>query len=62
MPIFKTDGIYYYFIDCIFKQKAMTELYNDIVDKIIEHNITVFVVENNIDTSLKTLLEEKATS
>ena len=59
MPIFKTDGVYYYFFDCVFKQKAMTDLYDEIVDKIIEHNITVFVVENNIDTSLKTLLEEK---
>lgn len=59
MPIFKTDGEKYYFIDCIFEQKAMTELYDDIVDKIIEHTITKFVIENNIDTSLKTLLEEK---
>ena len=59
MPIFKTDGTKYYMIDCLFRQKAMTELYDDIVDKIIEHNVTTFVVENNIDTSLKTLLEEK---
>ena len=59
MPIFRTDGTKYYMIDCIFKQKAMTELYDLIVDKIIEHNITTLVVENNIDTSLKTLLEEK---
>ena len=59
MPIFKTDGQKYYFVDCIFKQKAMTDLYDDIVDKIIEHTIVKFVIENNIDTSLKTLLEEK---
>lgn len=59
MPIFRTDGYKYYMIDCIFKQKAMTDLYDDIIDKIIEHNITNFVVENNIDTSLKTLLTEK---
>lgn len=59
MPICKTDGYKYYMIDCIFRQKAMTDLYDDIVDKIIEHNITVLVVENNIDTSLKALLEEK---
>lgn len=58
MPIFKTDGTYYYMIDCIFKQKPMTDLYDDIVDKIIEHNITRFVIENNIDVSLKKLLEE----
>lgn len=59
MPIFKTDGEKFYFVDCIFKQKAMTELYDDIVDKIIEHNVIKFVVENNIDTSLKTLLDDK---
>lgn len=59
MPIYKTDGQKYYFIDCIFQKKAMTELYNEIVDKIIQHTITRFVIENNIDTSLKTLLDEK---
>ena len=59
MPIFRTDGQKYYFVDCIFRQKAMTDLYDDIVDKIIEHTIVKFVIENNIDTSLKTLLEEK---
>lgn len=59
MPIFKTDGKKYYMIDCIFRQKAMTDLYDDIVDKIIEHNVVTFVIENNIDTSLKTLLEGK---
>lgn len=59
MPIFKTDGDKYYLIDCIFEKKPMTDLYDDIVDKIIEHTITRFVVENNIDTSLKTLLEQK---
>ena len=30
-----------------------------IVEKIIEHNITRLAVENNTDTSLKTLLEDK---
>lgn len=59
MPIFRTDGEKYYFIDCIFQKKAMTELYNDIVDKIIEHTVTRFVIENNTDTSLKTLLEDR---
>lgn len=58
MPIFKTDGISYYMIDCIFQKKAMTDLYEDIIAKIEEHNITQLCVENNTDTSLKTLLEE----
>lgn len=59
MPICRADGEKYYFIDCIFQKKAMTELYDEIVEKIIEHNITRLAIENNTDTSLKTLLEEK---
>ena len=58
MPIHKTDGIYYYLIDVIFKKKAMTELYEEIIAKIEEHHITWLVIENNTDTSLKTLLDE----
>lgn len=59
MPIFKTDGVNYYLEDCIFKKKPMTELYDEIIAKIEQHNITWLVVENNTDTSLKTLLETK---
>lgn len=58
MPIFKTDGIYYYMIDVIFKKKAMTELYEEIIAKIEEHHITWLVIENNTDTSLKALLDK----
>lgn len=50
---------FYYMIDCIFKQKPMTDLYDEIVDKIIEHNVVDFVIENNTDTSLKALIEMK---
>ena len=59
MPIFKTGGESYYFIDCLFKAKAMTDMYDEIIAKIEEHNITWLVVENNTDTSLKTLLDQK---
>lgn len=63
MPIFKKSfNGKYYFIDCIFKKKPMSDLYDEIVDKIIEHKIIDFVIENNTDTSLKTLLEEKLES
>ena len=34
-------------------------VYDEIIAKIEEHNITWLVVENNTDTSLKTLLEQK---
>ena len=53
------DDGYYYMIDCIFQKKPMTDLYDDIVDKIIEYNIVEFVIENNTDTSLKSLIELK---
>ena len=59
MPIFKYDGTYYYLIDVLFEAKAMTDLYTDIINKIEEHNITWLVIENNTDTSLKTLLEDR---
>lgn len=60
MPIHKHgEDDYYYMTDCIFKQKPMTDLYDEIIDKIIEHTIVELVIENNTDTSLKTLLEEK---
>lgn len=60
MPIYRHgDDSYYYMTDCIFKQKPMTDLYDEIVDKIIEHNIILLVIENNTDTSLKALIEMK---
>ncbi|MEI3530087.1 MAG: phage terminase large subunit [Bacilli bacterium] len=60
MPILKSDGNgNYYFVDCIFKQKPMEDLYDEIIEKIIEHKIIKLVIENNIDTSLKTLLTDR---
>ena len=60
MPIFKNDNNgNHYLIDGIFKQKPMDDLYDEIIEKIIENTITTLVIENNIDTSLKNLLSEK---
>jgi predicted phage terminase large subunit-like protein len=59
MPICKKKDNDFYMIDVLFKQKPMTDLYDEIVDKIIQHNIILFSVENNIDVSLKTLLEDR---
>lgn len=60
MPIFKNDNNgTHYLIDAIYKQKPMDDLYDEIIEKIIEHRITTLVIENNIDTSLKRLLEDK---
>lgn len=60
MPIFKNDNNgNHYLIDAIYKQKPMDDLYDEIIEKIIENKITTLVIENNIDTSLKRLLEDK---
>ena len=56
--LFKTDGKNYYMTDVIFKKKAMTDLYEEIIAKIEEHHITWLVIENNTDTSLKALLDK----
>lgn len=60
MPIFQNDNNgNHYLVDAIYKQKPMDDLYDEIIEKIIEYRITTLVIENNIDTSLKRLLEDK---
>ena len=59
MPIIYTIEGKNYLVDCLYKKKSMRELYDYIVDKIIEHGVTAMVLENNIDTSLKLVLENR---
>lgn len=60
MPIFKNDNNgNHYLIEAIYKKKPMDDLYDEIIEKIIEHRITTLVIENNIDTSLKRLSEDR---
>lgn len=60
MPIVKSDNNdSYYLVDAIFQQKPMDSLYDMIVNKIIDNKVTLLVIENNIDVSLKPLLDEK---
>lgn len=60
MPICKHGyDNFYYFIDALFQQKPMTDLYDEIVDKIISNTVTLLVIENNTDTSLPTIIEER---
>ena len=63
MPIFSVDlsdeQLHSCMIDVLFKQKPMTELYDEIVDRIILNNVILLVVENNTDTSLSYVIENK---
>ena len=59
MPIFYKFGDLFYLRDCLYQKKSMEELYDEIVDRIIVHRLSHLVVENNTDTSLKYVLEEK---
>lgn len=60
MPIFKRyDESKWIMVDTMYKKRAMNELYDIIVEKIIKHHIIKLVLENNIDTSLKKLLDDK---
>ena len=61
MPIFnKTlDGETHYMTDVFYKKVAMTDAYDDIIQKIIDDKIIHLFVENNTDTSLKAILDMK---
>ena len=62
MPIYKkipndnkTD---YYLVDALFTKTATKDMYDDIVDKIIEHHILTLVIESNVTSELKQALED----
>ena len=56
MPIFIPYEEDYALIDAIFTKTATTELIPEIVDKMLEHNIKILVIETNVDGGLKKLL------
>ena len=61
MPIYKkieNDGMFdYYLKDCLFTRTATKDMYDAIVDKIIEHNIILLVIESNVTSELKQNIE-----
>lgn len=64
MPIFKkirmeTGETKYALVDALFKKNAMTELYDEIVMKVKKYKIIKLIVENNTDTSLPFVIEQK---
>lgn len=58
MPIFVKVGEKFYLKDCLYINEPMEKVYDKIVEKIIQHKITKLVIEKNIDTSLKALLDK----
>lgn len=64
MPIFtkvqmEDNTFKYALIDAMFKKKAMTDLYDEIIMKIKKNKVVKLIVENNTDTSLPYVIEEK---
>ena len=63
MPIFKmiiNDNIKdYYLKDCLFTKTATKDMYDDIIEKIIEHHILMLVIESNVTSELKQALDER---
>lgn len=61
MPVFKkveNNNLFdYYLIDALFTRTATKDMYNDIVDKIIENNIVFMVIESNVTSELKANIE-----
>lgn len=59
MPVFvEVDGDYY-LKDALYEQDVPEKVYDMVVAKVRQHYITKLVVENNIETSAKAILEEK---
>lgn len=62
MPIFKkvdNDGKFdYYLRDCLFTRTATKDMYNDIVNKIIDNHIICLVIESNVTSELKQAIDE----
>lgn len=61
MPIlrYNTETDDYVLIDAIFEQKATRDLYDKIVDKVIQHKILKLVIESNVNEGIKDVLETK---
>jgi len=58
MPICCSTDDGYYLVDFFFDQRPMKDCYDDIVAKIIQHNITMLYVERNTDEGIGVLLTE----
>lgn len=63
-PIFQPvgDDNDWALVDAMYTQTATTELYDEIVDKIIQNHIIYLVIESNVDSGLKGELDKRLAS
>lgn len=59
MPVFYEKDGEHYLVDFLYQKRTMRELYDEIVDMIIKHRLSRFTIENNTDTSLREVIEDK---
>lgn len=63
MPIFKkvqNDIVFdYYLRDALFTRTATKDMYDKIVEKIIEHHVIKLIIESNVTSELKQAIETK---
>lgn len=63
MPIFKkvenNDTFEYYLCDAIFTRTATKDMYDDIVNKIIDNHIVKLVIESNVTSELKKAIDDR---
>ena len=60
-PIFQPvgDDNDWALVDAMYTQTATTELYDEIIEKIISNHIVYLVIENNVDNGLKEILDTR---
>ena len=62
MPIlYNYGGNNWYLVDAVFQRRQSKELIELLVDKINQHRINIFAYENNVDTSLDSLITSRMT-
>lgn len=63
MPIFKKvkndNSFDYYLKDALFTRTATKDMYDDVVEKIVEHHINQLVIESNVTSELKQALDDR---
>ena len=59
MPIFVPYDEDFALVECIFTKIASTELVSDIVDKMIQYDIKILIIETNVDGGLKKLIYDE---